>query len=193
MESSTLRPIPSASHLHAVRFFDDSTGLCRIVAQFLLEGLVLNRPVLLIATPPHVAGVEALMTARGLDVAHAKGTGHLWVADAADMLSEFMVDGVPAPALFQRVMTARLEAASGGRRTRAVRAYGEMVDVLWRSGQPVAAARLETLWNALASTHLFELLCGYSRDNSYGQGAVTDICGYHTHVVSAEGGMTALH
>jgi hypothetical protein len=60
-----------------------------------------------------------------------------------------------------------------------------MVDVLWKDGQTAAAIRLETLWNQLAQTHSFALLCGYSMGNFYKDAAAReDICHQHTHVLS---------
>jgi hypothetical protein len=44
-----------------------------------------------------------------------------------------------------------------------------MVDLLWRGGQAEAAIRLEVLWNELASTRTFSLLCGYAIGNFYKQ------------------------
>ena len=66
-------------------------------------------------------------------------------------------------------------------------AYGEMVDLLWRGGHTIAAVRLEMLWNQLAMTHDFSLLCGYSMGNFYKDAGVGDICRQHSHVISAEG------
>lgn len=43
------------------------------------------------------------------------------------------------------------------------------------------------LWNQLALTHDFSLLCGYAMGNFYKDAAVEDICRQHSHVVSAEG------
>jgi hypothetical protein len=79
-----------------------------------------------------------------------------------------------------------LENISEGRAV-AIRAFGEMVDVLWRAGETVAAVKLEVLWNELARTHNFSLLCGYSMGNFYKSAAIDEICGHHTHVVSATG------
>ena len=50
---------------------------------------------------------------------------------------------------------------SGGR----PRAYGEMVDVLYREGNQAAALRLEEFWNDLGHLQSFTLLCGYAMDN----------------------------
>jgi len=47
---------------------------------------------------------------------------------------------------------------------RTIRAFGEMVDVLWSDGRKRAAIALEELWNDLARTRSFALLCGYHLD-----------------------------
>jgi len=46
-----------------------------------------------------------------------------------------------------------------------VRAYGEMVDVLWQRGERDAAIRLEEFWNDLARLQTFSLLCAYCIDH----------------------------
>jgi hypothetical protein len=66
-----------------------------------------------------------------------------------------------------------------------VRVYGEMVDVLCQRGQQNAAVALEELWNRLAFTRRFALLCGYRLDVFDRQSQVAtlrDICNLHTHV-----------
>ena len=62
-----------------------------------------------------------------------------------------------------------------------------MVDVLWRDGQQDAAIHLEMLWNQLAHKQAFSLLCGYAMGNFYKDSNFEDICGQHSHVVSADG------
>ncbi|HUE89320.1 MAG TPA: hypothetical protein VMO26_24845 [Vicinamibacterales bacterium] len=73
-----------------------------------------------------------------------------------------MVDGVPDGRLFRDATVPLIERACRGRKDCVVRAYGEMVDVLWQAGHTVAATKLEMLWNELAGTHDFSLLCGYA-------------------------------
>jgi hypothetical protein len=46
------------------------------------------------------------------------------------------------------------------------------------------AVRLETLWNQLAQSHAFGLLCGYSMGHFYKDAAHQEICRLHTHVSS---------
>jgi hypothetical protein len=70
-----------------------------------------------------------------------------------------------------------------------VRAYGEMVDILWREGKIDAAIELEQLWNELASKYSFTLLCTYSVDSLLkGDCKGVDlICGTHGRVLPSEG------
>jgi hypothetical protein len=62
-----------------------------------------------------------------------------------------------------------------------------MVDVLWKGGHTVAATRLEMLWNKLAATHDFSLVCGYSMGNFYKDAAIEEICSHHSHILSGTG------
>ena len=64
---------------------------------------------------------------------------------------------------------------------------GQMVDVLWKNGQQEAAIRLEVLWNHLANSQAFSLMCGYAIGHFYKDASFDHICGQHTHVLSADG------
>jgi len=71
---------------------------------------------------------------------------------------------------------------------RSVRAYGDMVGLLWQQKQFPAAIRLEQLWHKLSQECDFALLCGYPIDifAPDSDNAVVDalLCA-HTHLVSA--------
>src|ERR1700680_638644 len=89
-----------AGHFHAVKFYESRESLCRIVAEFLGEGLVTQQPALVIATPEHRAGILAELRARYFDVDGMQAAGDLLLLDAAEMLATFMVDGMPDADLF---------------------------------------------------------------------------------------------
>jgi hypothetical protein len=94
-----------------------------------------------------------------------------------------MVDHAPVGSLFRRSVGDIIDQTRRGRERTPVRAYGEMVDVLWKQGRAEAAIRLEVLWNNLAETHTFSLLCGYSIGNFYKQtDKLEEVCALHTHV-----------
>jgi hypothetical protein len=66
---------------------------------------------------------------------------------------------------------------------RGVRAYGEMVDLLWKSKKEDAALSLETRWDQFVRARRFPLLCSYSME-SLGEHGHKTICDHHSHVVS---------
>jgi hypothetical protein len=190
MLSNTIGDVASGvCGLHAVKFYESSESLCLIVADFLGEGLVERQPVVVIATPEHCAGILAGLRARRFDVERLQAEGELLMLDASEMLASFMVDGLPDALLFTAAATRAIEQACRGRENCTIRAYGEMVDVLWKAGRDAAAIRLELLWNKLAATHDFSLLCGYAMGHFYkdtGRAAIHD---QHSHVVSPQGAL----
>ena len=71
------------------------------------------------------------------------------------------LDQWPDAELFDQFVTQVLERAGrGGRR---VRAFGEMVALLWAQGHNGATVRLEHLWHELCRRESFSLLCAYPR------------------------------
>jgi hypothetical protein len=173
-------------HFHAVRFYEDDTSLCRIVSGFIGEGIGVGQPALVIATAAHNECILDNLRASGADVAALQRNNELLMLDARAMLNLFMEDGLPNPELFRDAATAALRrvAATPGR---TIRAYGEMVDLLWKDGKSAASIKLEMLWNKLAGTHDFSLLCGYAMGNFYKDVTIDDICRHHTHRVSETG------
>ena len=182
-----------SGHFHAVRFYKDSDSLSRIVAAFIGEGLADGEPGVVIATPAHRATIVRYLEEMSLDVERVQRDGRLFLLDAEETLASFMVDGAPNPTRFTGALVPVIEQACQGRKDCVVRAYGEMVDVLWKAGQTVAATRLEMLWNNLAASHAFALLCGYAMGNFYKNAAVEDICSHHSHVVSEAGQAIAVN
>src|SRR6185369_4192263 len=99
----------------------------------------------------------------------------------------FMVDGLPDANLFVETAVKALERLRRGRKDVTIRAYGEMVDLLWKDGLDTAAIQLEMLWNRLARLESFSLLCGYSMGSFYKDACLASICEAHTHIVSPDG------
>ena len=190
---SSEHSVSSSGHFHAVQFYNDPGSLSRIVAGFLTEGLATGDPAVVIATPEHRVLIEGELGARSLDVDALKRRGDLVVLDARDTLNAFMVDGMPRPRSFQQVVGQVLEDVCRRRPDCTVRAYGEMVNLLWKDGLEAAAIRLETLWNELANSHDFKLLCAYSMGNFYKAAAIEEIKAHHSHTVENSGTVAPIH
>ena len=183
---------PTGPAYHAVRFYESDRALARIVADFLSEGLQAGNPGIVVATPTQRGAIVRELSARSLDVAQLQRSDDLVLLDAQDTLSAFMANDKPEAAKFNETMCEVISRARRGRADCTVRIYGQMVDILWQADERDAAIRLEMLWNQLANTHAFSLLCGYAMGHFYKDANFADVCGQHTHVVSADGHAVAV-
>jgi hypothetical protein len=177
---------------HGVRFYENEKSLSYIVADFLCRGLADGHPGIVVATATQRAAILRALVARSADVVQLQQSSDLVLLDGDDMLSAFMTDGRPDPERFNTSMSEVIRKASRGRTDCTVHIYGQMVDILWKNGQQEAAIRLELLWNQLAQTHAFSLLCGYAVGHFYYDADNAEICRHHTHIVSADGESVAV-
>ncbi|PYQ79278.1 MAG: hypothetical protein DMG01_09195 [Acidobacteria bacterium] len=189
---NTARSVPTAPY-HAVRFYDNEKSLAQIVAEFLAEGLTDGKPGIVIAAPSQRAAIVRELVVRSFDVVSLQGSGDLVLLDADETLATFMPDdGKLHAKAFENEMCNVIRKACRGRTDCTVRIYGQMVDILWKSGKHKLAIRLEVLWNQLANTHAFSLLCGYAIGSFYKDANFEEICSQHTHVVSGDGSAKAV-
>jgi PAS domain S-box-containing protein len=179
----------SAPNGHAVQFYEDDDFLSDVVAEFIGVGLVTSEPVVVIASDAHRQAFRARLRERSIDVDGALERGQLALVDARELLGELMVDGMPDPGRFRFLVGRLLDDARAGREPHRVRAYGEMVDLLWRDGNRAAAIRLEELWNDLSQSCPLSLLCAYAMDNFPREADHEDlsrVCRAHTGVRPTE-------
>ena len=151
-------------HAHLVQLYRDADEIATAAGTFLAEGLASGEPAVAIATAEHRVPIVDRLRVGGFDPARLRERGTLVVLDADPTLATILEDGAPSPARFDEViggLVTRLSEAAGGV---PVRAYGEMVDLLWQRGDPEGAVALEELWNGLAERTNFSLLCGYRVD-----------------------------
>jgi hypothetical protein len=172
---------------HAVRFYESERSLAQIVGEFLIEGFADSHPGIVVATPAMRAALVLELAGRSVDVVDLQRSGQFLLLDANEQLAAFMTNGQPDQARFNAMMCQAIEHVCRERTNGKVRIFGQMVDVLWRDGQQDAAIHLEMLWNQLAHKQAFSLLCGYAMGNFYKDSNFDEICGQHTHVVSADG------
>lgn len=179
-------PSPAKPY-HAVQFYSSDDRLFCAVAGFLAEGLIEGQPGLVIATPAHRAGILHQLSARLIDVERAQRNGVLVLLDSGRMLDTFMVDGAPQASAFETHIGRLIEQLVEGREATGLRAYGDIVNILWQASQREAAIQLELLWNKLARRFGFSLLCGYDMGHFFKQ---TDelhaVCEQHSHVFGPE-------
>lgn len=178
---------PIHTRHHAVQFYGDELSLFTTVSSFLSEGLVAGQPAIVIGTETHRVAIVEHLSRRFIDVERAQHVGDLLLLDARETLDKFLVGKTPDPELFERHVGSVVEQMLRGRPRTIVRAYGEMVDALWKDGLAEAAIKLEILWNKLVLKHGFSLLCGYAMGSFYKQShRVDEICQQHTQVIKPD-------
>ena len=178
--ASTALDGAGSRHEHIVEFYETTAFLVGTVADFVVPALRGNDAVILVATPEHLAAFATAIAAEGIDLDAA-----IAAYDAAELLARYMTGGMPDPARFEQVACAALDRAAASGRD--VKVYGEMVALLWADGDVDATIALEDLWNDLAATRSFALLCGYPlRDfDDDARAAFKRICTQHTAAVTS--------
>jgi hypothetical protein len=176
----------NAGH-HVVQFYGRDEELADRVTDYLLGALDGGGVAVVIATPEHRREFETRLGQAGVDLAAARGDGSYLAWDAAQMLSELMAAGKLDGAAFDRVIGAVIAAAGAGGRP--VRAFGEMVALLWDDGLVSDAVRLEAMWEELGGRHPFSLFCGYRTDAvTRDMDAFAEVCRLHGEIVGSRSG-----
>jgi hypothetical protein len=169
---------------HVVQFYDQDGDLARAVGEYLSVAVTSGDVAIVIATEAHRQAFETEMARAGVDTAQARRAGAVVWLDAAETLSQFAHDGQVDPHGFLDVVGPVIrDAAKSGRE---IKAYGEMVALLWDAGHVLGAIELEKLWNGLAVELSFSLFCAYHIHSVAGEehaDALHEVCRLHTAVV----------
>ena len=170
-------------HDHIVNFYDDEADFIADVGRFLADGMIADEAVIVVATQAHREAIDASLALSAIDVHDARGRGRYICLDARETLSGFMVEGSPDRDRFMAVVGGLIAQASD--RGRRVRAFGEMVALLWEDGNVSGALELEVLWNELAREHRFTLYCAYPMSSIANDdlAAAGRVCDQHSGVV----------
>jgi signal transduction histidine kinase len=175
---------------HTVQFYEDDHSVSVAAADFLSRGLTSGQRAIVIATPEHAKTITSQLATCGVDIDVARSDGRLTVLDARATLDSFMRASMPDPELFFSTVATVLGRRVGRAHSTSTRAYGEMVDLLWREGNTPAALRLEDLWNDLLPRHDVSLFCAYSMASFYRESdaeRIRDICDRHTRIIPLGG------
>jgi signal transduction histidine kinase/ActR/RegA family two-component response regulator len=172
---------------HFVQFYETDSFLLNSLTDFVGTGLRAGNGVVVLGAKGRRQGLDESLRQSGLDPSALRASGQYLPLDAAKTLSQFMIGELPDRALFTEVVGSIIERA--GRGGRELRAFGEMVALLWEAGNYEGAIRLEELWNDLQKTHSFSLFCAYPMKQSDGRARVkpfTDVCAAHARIIPAE-------
>jgi hypothetical protein len=168
---------------HIAQFYEHEGVLLDSLGGFIGGGLKAGESVIVIATAQHLKSLEEQLRASGVDVATARSQDQYITLLAEEALAKFMVNQWPDDRLFSDLVTELIMRARA--RGRRVRAFGEMVALLWARGDHAATIRLEYLWHQICQSQAFSLFCAYPKtglteDTSK---SMSQICAAHSRVI----------
>jgi MEDS: MEthanogen/methylotroph, DcmR Sensory domain len=168
---------------HVVQIYENDTAFLDALAGFVGGGINSGECVLVIATSSHLEALDAKLSSYGIHVEGLISDDRYIPLDAEETLAKFMVDGWPDENLFMQTVSSLIQ--KGINKKRRVRAFGEMVALLWAQGLNGATVHLEHLWNQFCEKHEFSLFCAYPK-TGFTQNineSIMNICGCHTKMI----------
>ncbi len=162
--------VPSAAkkkaqiaHTHEVQFYSDDESFLAGFGRFIEAALLAGNAVIVAATEVHQDALLRKLHESGLDLSSAIDEGRYLTLDIAATLSNFMVNGLPDPARFQKATSSVIiQAARAAKGTPPrVAVCGECAPALWVEGKVDGAIQLEHLWDEITKQYDLDVLCGY--------------------------------
>ena len=169
---------------HLVEVYAEEGAFLDSLTGFVTGGIRADEGVIVIASEAHRQALQKRAAAQGVDLNLARYDDQYIALDAEETLSKFLVDDWPDENRFSRLVGDLLQRA--GKNGRRVRAFGEMVAILWARGQNAATVRLEHLWDELCQRKGFSLFCAYPRSgfSQNAEDSIKEICNTHSKVIT---------
>lgn len=176
---------------HILQIYEDDDSFLDVLTGFVNDGIKEEEVVIVIATSSHLQHLEQRLKVYDVNLPLLLSNGYYVPLDAEETLGKFMVDGWPDERLFMDVVGGLITNARTGNRK--VRAFGEMVALLWAQGNNGATVNLEHLWNNLCNSELCSVFCAYPK-SGFTQDAsesIMHICNSHSRMISGKGNKVA--
>ena len=167
---------------HLIQIYENDKIFLDTLEGFAGAGFLAGDSVVIIATAPHLENLNARLRKQGFNLESLKKKYQYIPLEASETLSKFMVNDWPDEKLLKNLVADILKDAT--KDNRKVRAFGEMVAVLWEKGLNGATVQLEHLWCDLHKGD-FTLYCAYPK-SGFTQSAVDSIdtiCKAHTKII----------
>jgi hypothetical protein len=169
---------------HVVQIYENDEIFLDLLTGFVSDGVNAGECAVVIATAAHLTALNEQLAALGYSVPFLISKTQYLPLDAEETLSKFMINDWPDENLFNKAISEVIVKAK--KDSRKVRAFGEMVAILWAKGQVGATVRLEHLWNKFCQNEAFSLFCAYP-ESGFTQDAaesVMHICSAHSKMIT---------
>lgn len=169
---------------HVLQIYENDAIFLDALTGFVGGGINANDSCIIIATPKHLSGLATRLISYGISISSLIEDDRYIPLDAEKLLSQFMVNGWPDEVAFDKTIAALLTRARG-KSHRKIRAFGEMVALLWAQGKIGATVNLEHLWNRFAKKEAFCIFCAYPKTGFTEQlsDSMEHICSAHSKMI----------
>ena len=154
---------------HEVQFYSDDESFLDGFTRYIEATLLKGNAVIFVVTESHQKSLLQSLRDHGVSIAAAIEQGRCLPLDVAETLSTFMVNDLPDPTRFFKVvgdLIAAAAQATAGEPSR-VTICGECASILWAEGNADAAIQVEQLCNQLTKRYQMGILCGFSLSSFY--------------------------
>jgi len=178
--------LPSCEHVVQL-YWRDHQPVIDNVAAFLRGGYNQGEAMIIVADDAIRRGLTRRLGMLGVDTMQAVRDQQLALFDADDTLCWFMIDRQPDWDRFDSSVGAALRSMRKQSGIKRIRAFGNMVDLLWQRREFSAAIRLEHFWNRAMQQVPCKLFCAYEVDvfSADFANAADGILCTHTHLQGA--------
>lgn len=167
---------------HVLQIYENETIFVDSLAGFVGAGIKAGDTCIIIATDSHLKALIEKLESFGVKMDMLISENKFIPLNAEETLSKFMVNDWPDEELFNKTIMDVISQCSPGNRR--IRAFGEMVAILWAKGLNGATVQLEHLWNKFCEKYPLSLFCAYPKSGSTG-----DINATFRHVCTAHSKM----
>jgi hypothetical protein len=178
---------------HIVQIYESDEVFLDALTGFVGGGIKTNESVIVIASQAHLNSLHERLNSYAIRVDDLISEERYIPLDADLILSKFMVNNWPDEELFIKTVASLM--GSLRKHDRPIRAFGEMVAILWAKGNSGATVYLEHLWNRFCEKAAFCLFCAYPK-NGFTEdmnSSMQHICSAHSKMIKGSGSsLTAL-
>ncbi len=169
---------------HILQIYENDEIFLDTLTRFIGGGINTGDSSIIISTQNHLDAVNNGLKNHGINVDALISDNSFIPLNAQETLSKFMINGWPDEYLFNQTVSQLLKKAQGANK-RKVRAFGEMVAILWAQGYNGATVQLEHLWNNFCQKEAFCLFCAYPKSGFTDDmsDSLNNICSAHAKII----------
>jgi len=146
---------------HLVQFYENDRIFLNTLEGFAGSGILAGESVIVIATSRHLQSLNERLLAQGFNLEDLQEANKYIPIEVNEVFAKILVNGWLDETAFNTYVVELINRAKHDNSN--VRAFGELVAVLWEQGSCGTTVQLEHLWHKLYHELKFTLYCAYPK------------------------------